>query len=755
MAGYVFVSYSRDDSAYAYALVAYLRAHGLTVWVDHELSYGDRWLEEIRAKVDQCAVLVPVMTASAEASPWVGREITRADGRSKPIMPVLLSGEVFFRLSDVQYEDVRGGQMPGPGFVEKLRRLVDPAGVPPVTSAIPMPQSGVPLSGGPLSGVPLVPPPPKPPWWRRRLTAIGALALAVVLAVTAVVIAANVGGPPTATPTTPPAPTPSDGPFDVAGSVGPATPIAGATKGGTITVLAPPFDHLDPARNYINTSQVIASLLTRSLTTFKEIRRPDGTVSSRVVGDLATNPGIDVHHDCKVWQYTLKTGLKYENGTPVTANDVAYGIARSFSPDLTGGPHYIQNWLTGNSAASSDFNSQYQGPYTGSDMPPGVSVAGNTITFTFPKPHCDLPYAAAMPMTAAVPSASDTRLQYDAHPISDGPYRIATYQPGVMLRLQRNPYWDAALDPVRNAYPDQLLFTFGLGSDLIDTKLMADASADQASVSWVNVNAAAAVQITGSTKARIVDGTSQFVDYLYINTQRVTDQSVRAALNTGLDKTAVLATLGGPVTGTVLNTIESPATPGWQNYNVFGVPATGDVIKAKSLLAGKTPALTMCYIDDPLFKSEATAIQTSLAKSGFKITLRSIKIDTYVAMIGDRANTCDLYRNGWGFDWPSGSTIIPTLLDGRSITDHNNQNVSYYNNPATNAEIDRISSESDQAQAAADWATLDEKIMAEDAPLVPLYVNRYYALTGSDVGGAFLSNAWGVTSLSSLYVKRA
>jgi peptide/nickel transport system substrate-binding protein len=538
-------------------------------------------------------------------------------------------------------------------------------------------------------------------------------------------------------------------------SQGPAAPITGATKGGTITVLEPAdFEHLDPARSYVNIQQVVGTLLTRSLTTYKEVPQAGGTVKMTVVGDMATDTGTDVNKDCKVWKFTLKDGLKYEDGSAVTAADVAYGIARSFSDQLTEGPHYVQNWLTGNGSTSSDYNKTYKGPYNGgAEVPPGVTVEGNSITFTFPKAQCDMPFAAALPMTAAVPKAKDTKLDYDRHPVSDGPYMISEYTKDTAMTLVRNPNWDPKTDAVHNAYPDTIKFALNVDSDAINSRLIADQGDDQTAITWVNVTSEASAQVTGAVAQRVIDGATQFADYININTQRVTDLNVRKALNTGLDKEAVLKSIGGDLAGTVLNTIESPTTAGWQDYNIFQVGPNGDPVKAKALLGGQTPSLTLCFADTARRRAMSLAIQDSLQKAGFKITLKPIDAASYYTELGKKDNKCDIYRAGWGSDWPSGSTIIPPLLDGRSIQPTGNQNLSYYNSDAMNQEMDRISAETDTTQAAKDWAALDKKIMETDAPLIPTLNNRNYTLIGSKVGGAFLSSAFGATSLNTIFVK--
>ncbi len=120
----IFVSYSRNDQGYVDELVGHLRKAGLSCWTDKAgIDYGTRWTQVIRDAIDRCSVFVIVMTPAAEDSVWVEREIQRAEKKGKPILPLLLKGEEFFRLGVSQFEDVRGGKMPGSGWVQRVRRL--------------------------------------------------------------------------------------------------------------------------------------------------------------------------------------------------------------------------------------------------------------------------------------------------------------------------------------------------------------------------------------------------------------------------------------------------------------------------------------------------------------------------------------------------------------------------------------------------------------------------------------------------------
>jgi len=537
--------------------------------------------------------------------------------------------------------------------------------------------------------------------------------------------------------------------YEAADNQGPAKEVDGASRGGTLTIMQnSDFEHLDPARNYVNVQQVTGGLLYRALNGYKE----DGSGNLLLVGDLATDPGKDVNDDCKVWQFTLREGVKYEDGSPVTSKDVAYGIARSFASNLNEGPHYIQQWLYPGGA----YNAKYQGPYDGGKTgPDGIETPDDrTIRFTFPEPHCDMPYAAALPTSAPVPAAKDTRANYDLRPFSSGPYKVKSYQRDVALELERNPNWDPKTDPLRNAYPDTIRFTFGLEQAQIAERLVADAPADQAALSWTDVPPAVLPRTTtAGVVERVVKGPTQYTWVLNINTQRVTDLNIRRALNYAADKDAALKAIGGQAAGSPATTLMSPTTAGWKKYDVFNAPVTGDKAKVTELLGGKRPKLVLAHANTELRTQQAEAIRKNLTDMGFDIVMKPIESSSYYDQVGRRNNPYDLYLGGWGSDWPTGSTVIPPLYDGREIVAEGNNNLSYLNEPTISAEIDRVRGLPAVEQDAG-WTALDEKIMREYAPVVPLYYDAAYELHGSKVGNAFLSDAYGIISLNGIYLKQ-
>ena len=531
-------------------------------------------------------------------------------------------------------------------------------------------------------------------------------------------------------------------------AVGPAAPVAGAKPGGTITLLmVADFEHLDPAQNYVNTQQIVSELFSRTLTVFRD--HPDGTFD--LVGDLATNTGVTTDGGL-TWTFTLRDGLKYEDGSPITSQDVASGIARSFSPDLPFGAHYIQQWL----ADDLDYNKVYQGPYNGgAPVPPGVATPDDkTIVFHFKRPRPDLPFAASLAMTAPVPKAKDTRGEYDNRPFASGPYKVATYQRGQRLVLVKNDQWDPATDPMRHQYPDTIQFGFGASNIQINERIIASEGADAATLTWMIVPPEVLPKVLGDSAVlgRVVTGFTQYTRYMAINTQRVPDLAVRQALNYAIDR-ANFIKVYSPVAADPATTILSPTTLGYQKYNAYDAGPNGNPEKAKELLGGKTVPLLFAYVNTPRYQKVAVFVQENLKKAGFDVTIQPVDPDLYYSNVGRKDNPFDIYLWGWGFDWPSGVTIIPPTFDGRTIQPSGNQNSSFLDAPDVNAQIDSISVMTDLAAAGTRWAALDRYIMETHAPIVPITYEKSFSLVGTRVGGAFLSSSFGVTAMNDLFVK--
>jgi peptide/nickel transport system substrate-binding protein len=532
-------------------------------------------------------------------------------------------------------------------------------------------------------------------------------------------------------------------------SKGPAAEVPGAQKGGTFTIIREtPISHLDPQRTYSFAGLMTSPLFSRYLTTWKD----DGKGGLVLVGDLAETPGTNVNNDCKVWEFKIKDGVKFEDGRPITSKEIAYGIARSFDPDLSGGPTYIQEWL----ADSPQFDTKWDFKKNKTSLPPGLTTPdAKTLRFEFAKPRCDLPFAASLPTTAPLPADKDTGVNLDNAPFSSGPYKIAKNQVGVQITLDRNPHWDPNTDPVRHQYPDQFVWSFGPTADAANNRVIADNGADQSAVAFNYVPASLVAKVANdpALKERTILSPTPSANQLVINNQRVKDLKVRQALNYAIDRDGLIKAVGGQTVASPMTTLMPPSTIGFKAYDAYPAGASGNVDKAKELLGGQTPELVLGVADNTTEQQMATQLKGNLERAGFKITVRNIPDDSKLDEVKKKDNPWDLYIGNWAADWPSGASILPVLYDGRTIKAEGNSNSAYFNDPAINAEFDRILALPPGEQGP-EWAKLDERIMKEHAPVVPLYVDVAYLVHGSKAGGVFVSSVFGYPSFVNAYVKK-
>ena len=524
----------------------------------------------------------------------------------------------------------------------------------------------------------------------------------------------------------------------------PAAPIPNAKPGGTIYWLADGApEHLDPTEIYVSDSLTIETLLYRHLTYY--IEDPNGG-SLQLVGDLATNTG-ESSNEGKTWTYHLRDGLKFDDGTPITSKDIAYGVARSLGKYGEQGPQYLQNALNPKRDWTPDKG----------DVPPGVTLPDDkTIVFNFEAPHAEMPYLGAEPTSTPVPKAKDTGARYEAEFVASGPYmRDGTYDQTTKLTLKKNPNWDPKSDPIRHQYPDKFVFDFNAGNrDNMTQRMIADQGDDQTALATTLVAQAqiAKVQSDANLFKRTGTAPTPFVSYIDINTTRVTDVKVRQALNWSFDRGAFVTAVGGSAVAGPATWIMSPVVPGWKDYDAYhSTDGHGDVDKAKALLAGATPKLTYCFADTQSQQKYAVVVQNALQRAGFQITLNPLDKNSYYTTVGDKTTTCDLIFTGWAQDYPDPEATLDVLLNGSGITPKGNVNTSYFNEPSINKKLDDLKLVLDRSKAATGYGDLDQEIMTNYAPKIPTYYSKSFYMRGSKVW-SFISPLFALYNLVDAYV---
>ncbi|XVU28793.1 ABC transporter substrate-binding protein [Actinoplanes sp. CA-054009] len=506
---------------------------------------------------------------------------------------------------------------------------------------------------------------------------------------------------------------------------------AGTQPGGKLSILSAQTDiNFDPAKSQ-NLAITTLGLVLRRLTTWDvQPGKP-----AQVVPDLATDTGKTTDGG-RTWTYTLKDGLFYADGTPITTKDIKYGVERSFAPELSGGLGYHKGLLIG--------GDKYQGPYAGGELASIETPDDKTIVFKLDAAYGDWPWIASMPAFTPVPKAADDPKTYNQKPVASGPYQVSEYKQGNSVTLTRNPKWDAKTDTVRTAGPDEVVFQLGQDTTVAAQRLIADAGDDKNAfgAGFVPPAQLAQIQSNPSAKQRLVTSDAGALAYLALNTTRgpLKDVKVRQAIEYAVDKKAFQVASGGATGGDLATTLITPGIAGRQDYDLYPADPSGDVAKAKQLLteAGQTNlALTLLSANDSDSLAKAQAIQQGLQRAGIKVTIKPADETTVTDTITGDKGDYDLTVSSWQPDFPSANGNIQPLFQSSEIGG-GGYNLSRYSQPEVDQLIDSALAETDQAKAQALWARADKRIL-QDAPVVPLIYTKNSFLHGSNVQNFFVA----------------
>lgn len=531
-------------------------------------------------------------------------------------------------------------------------------------------------------------------------------------------------------------------------------------KGGTLRMaLSDDWDSLDPGDTYYAFAWDFARLYGRSLTSFKSAPGQEG---STIVPDLAESLGKPSDGG-KTWTYTLRKGLKYEDGTPITAQDVKYAVARSLDKDvLVNGPTYFNDFL--------DLQG-YTSPFKLKDKAAGLKAIETpddaTIIFHLTKPFAGFDYMTAMPQTIPVPADKDTGTEYKKHVISSGPYMFKTYEAGKQFTMVRNPNWDPATDPNRKALPDEIDVKVKQNQADIDNQLLAGTLDVDVAGSGVGTETQGRILADPKLKANSDNPIGTRLWYLSINgdVAPLTNVECRKAIQYATDKTSLQRAYGGDTGGDIASNILPPTISGAEQFNLYppGADNKGDVEKAKAALtACGQPngfATTMAFRSDrPKEKATAEAMQQALKRVGINLTLRGFPSGDYFKLYAGKpdyakANNLGIMTNGWGADWPDGFGFISQIVDSRTIRPSGgNYNLSV-KDPAVDALLDKAVVTEDKTAREALWVDVDKKVM-EDATLLPTVWSKGLYYRPTNLTNVYFSPAYGMYDYANLGVMK-
>ncbi len=492
---------------------------------------------------------------------------------------------------------------------------------------------------------------------------------------------------------------------------------AGANKGGTLRVNqnTSDFDFVDPQLAYRTDDWDMIFTTAMQLVSFPE---KSGAAGSQLYPQAAT-AFPTVSKDGKTYVFKIRPGLRFSDGSPVTAAAYQRAWERILSPKM-GSPLGVnldlQNTIVGGAAFLAGKAAHIS----------GITAKGLTLSFKLTKPNATFVSILSMQwFTAVKPNMAYSSQGLNTYPAA-GPYYIASRDPGRSTVLKRNPYYKGD----RPANPDQIVFTPNVN---IDQSLL-QVKAGQADIDLIGIPPTAASDLAktyGINKGRFYVGPTSCVNYMGMNTARPPFDNVnlRKAVNWAIDRPAQVRLLGA-FAGKRTSQILVPGIPGYRPFGAYALKGA-DVAKAKQVggpSIASAPTLNVVHTTSSYSTNRAQVAEYNLKQVGFKVNDVPTPATNYYQVIQTKGTTYNFVTNGgWCADYFDPFDYLNVLFDGRKIQAANNNNYTYFNNASFNAGLDKAASLSGTARANA-YAKLDSELMLKYAPAVPYLIstNRYF-----------------------------
>jgi peptide/nickel transport system substrate-binding protein len=470
----------------------------------------------------------------------------------------------------------------------------------------------------------------------------------------------------------------------------PTATTSGQPKRGGTLILARSGEvtNLDPHKVPAFTSARVFELIYSYLTRLDE--------SLGVQPDLAASlPTTSA--DGKTVTVKLRTGVKFQNGDPLTSADVKYTFERILDPKTA-------------AVARSFF----------SDVDSIAAPDDSTVVFNLKNPNAALIAYMAHPNTGIVSKKigeANADLSKKETAIGSGPFKLAEWVPDNFMRFEANKSYyvegQPYLDGIRiNVVPDESSLAAALRTKAADMAIVTDAKVAR------TLRSESAISLDAKP--------SLSYNLLFMNTKRkpLDNPMVRQAVAYAIDRKAIIDAVAfgeGEVTGPIAPALANYALPTSQ-YPLY----TRDVAKAKQLLqqAGVGPVsfTIMTSTTEPAYgKDEAQLVQAQLAEAGITVKIETIEFTQYV----DRWLKADFDvatgLNGGGPD--------PDFYVFRYFTDDGNLNfVTSYKNPVSSDAIKQARAATDVAKRK-DLYTTAQKELVNGVPFIWLFVGRDYVAT--------------------------
>jgi peptide/nickel transport system substrate-binding protein len=427
------------------------------------------------------------------------------------------------------------------------------------------------------------------------------------------------------------------------------------------------------------------------------------------------------------FECTMKDGLKFSDGSPLTAEDVKFSFDRNVGiADPNGASSLLTNLKS--TEAPDD----------------------KTVIFHLKEPDVTWPALLTAMSFAIVPSDvfPKDKLQPDDKVIGSGRYTVASYEPGQQTVLEKNPEYTGD-DPPEN---DRAIIQYFDKSSAL--KLAVEQG--DVDIAYRNLSPTEYDDLKQGGEVDVIGGKGIEIRYLVFNEDLQPGDNdaqklaIRRAVAYTIDRDAIVNHVYSGTVQPLYSMIPQGLDYAEEPFkDEYGESPDLDAAKAELQKAGvKTPiSLEIWYTPShygPVSADEYAEIKHQLEDSGlFTVTLKSTEWTQYSeAALTDKYPQ---YQLGFFPDYPEPDDYAYNLWGSQAfLNDH-------YSNP----QVDKLLA---QERATSDTATREkafagiQKIAAADAPTIPVWQGGQVAAVRDDIHGveetfdpAFLFRFWTIT----------
>jgi peptide/nickel transport system substrate-binding protein len=443
-----------------------------------------------------------------------------------------------------------------------------------------------------------------------------------------------------------------------------AASSSAAKKGGTLklNMSATDVDFSDPSLAYGTISWQIEYATALKLVNYPDKGPPLG---SRLQPEAAAGLPI-VSNSGKTYTFRIKKGLRFSDGSPVTAKNFKWAIDRSATKAQQSPATAFFDDVVG-----------YTKAVDGGKNPANVSgviARGNKLTIKLTQPDGGLLAKLAMPFFQAI----SLKTKVDPHGVnaypSAGPYYIASRIVNRRIVLKRNKFYKGSRP--HNIDTFDITVNTNLDQSLLQVK------SNQADYDMGGLPSTAhsdLIKRYGVNKGQYQVHQLVETDYVALNTSRPTFAStkLRKAANYAIDRPAMLrqrGALGGKRTDQIL----PPNMRGYKDAKIYPIKGA-DYKKAKSLAGSSCKNVTLYTATSPVGQNLAQVFKYNLSQIGCDVNVKSFVGFAIYTAAGTRGEPFDAALVGWNQDYPDPYDFLNILLDGNNIHADNNNNLAYLN----------------------------------------------------------------------------